>query len=257
MVLRCAHHAQPIGLCLGAFLICATSALGDTFGVDAYNQWQSGGARRTSALPVALPSSGLVSTSSIASTLETATIATLTAPAATSGGTASLSGYVFLDTNPNDGSMNTSDWCIAGAQVELIPDVGNPIFAYTQSSGDYAFNNLAPATYSIKIMTPYGLPGTDAIGQLRNASQQLVSPGQLDAANRTFYNIVVGNGYTGTWYNFADLAYPVTLISKRMFLNDSPPIENVVPEPGTLVLLAMAGLVMCWPLSRRLLGRFS
>jgi hypothetical protein len=169
-----------------------------------------------------------------------------------------LSGYVYVDTIPSDSAMGSADWAIAGAKVELIPKNGTPIITATQADGLYTFADLGPSTYSIKILTPSTMPGTDSLGQLNDANQQLVAPGQLDVASRTFENInILTDGYNGANYDFADLAYPVGLVTKRMFLNSSDAIQPAVPEPGTLMLLAMAGLTLSWPLSRRVLGRLS
>jgi hypothetical protein len=48
----------------------------------------------------------------------------------------------------------------------------------------------------------------------------------------------------GVDYNFAEAAYPFSLISKRMLIGGDPGIIHTVPEPGTLVLLVIAGLIV-------------
>jgi hypothetical protein len=81
-------------------------------------------------------------------------------------------------------------------------------------------------------------------------NQQLVTPTDTVGPN-VYAGITLGDGDTGTNFNFAELSYPGALISKAMLLASSPPILHtndvvpanpVVPEPSALVLLAVVGL---------------
>jgi len=161
-------------------------------------------------------------------------------------GTASLSGYVYLDAD-YDGIMDASDWAIADAEISLTYDGStDPIIAYSNKDGLYSFSftpptSTVPVKYSIAMLTPSELPGQVTLGQLSDGNGISVDPGQFDNANDKFYDIGVLDGYVGVDYNFAEAAYPFSLVSKRMLINGG--INHTVPEPGTLVLLVIAGLI--------------
>jgi hypothetical protein len=211
-----------------------------------YQTWQWNGFQRSS------PMAALTAPATVAaaSPLLSASSGGLAASSLAAGGTASLSGYIFVDVNSNDGAVTTADWAIIGAKIALTRDSDPPIIGYTNANGAYSFSGLLPGTYAITMLTPCSLPGQDRLGYLRDASGNPVSTGAGTASRDKFSDIVLLDGYTGVGYDFAELAYPINLISKRLLLNDSEPIPNI-PEPSSLVVLATAALSLAAFLWRR------
>lgn len=69
---------------------------------------------------------------------------------------ASLGDLVWLDTNGN-GIQDGGDTALAGVTVELLDSDDNVINSTTtDSTGNYAFTNLVPGDYSIKVTAPGG-----------------------------------------------------------------------------------------------------
>ncbi len=61
-----------------------------------------------------------------------------------------ISGRVFLDVN-NNGTQNGADTALAGETIELLDNGGGVITTTTtDANGDYRFDNLDPATYSVR-----------------------------------------------------------------------------------------------------------
>ena len=98
------------------------------------------------------------------------------------------------------------------------------------------------------------MPGqSNLVGILtdQNGAPVFAGLGVATGAN-AIADIQLKDGYTGTTYDFPQLAYPTDLVSKRMLLNQDPGVVHTsdappapvppVPEPGTLALLAVAGL---------------
>jgi hypothetical protein len=173
-------------------------------------------------------------------------------PFVSDNGTASLSGYAYVDTNSNQ-KMDSSDWAIADATITLTEDGSSTPFASVLSGhdGSYSFAGLAAGKYTLTMVTPTNHPGQDS-GQSRailDASGQLVNLTDTVGQN-AYVGIALGDGYTGTNFNFAELTYPGVLISKAMLLGSSPPVIHTndvvpaipVPEPNALVLLTVVGL---------------
>jgi hypothetical protein len=209
----------------------------------AYSSWQWHGISRSG-------SSASISYNSVSSA------ASISAdPFVGENGTASLSGYVYFDVNGNQ-KMDSGDWAIADATITLTDANSSTPVASLHSSqdGSYSFAGLAAGKYTLTMATPTNHPGQDS-GQSRailDASGQLVSLADTVGQN-AYAGIALGDGYTGTNYNFAELTYPGTLISKAMLLTSSSPVVHTnnaipanpvtaVPEPNTLVLLAVVGL---------------
>ena len=146
--------------------------------------------------------------------------------------------------------MDTSDWAIAEAKISLTRDGSDdpPMIAYSNTDGSYSFSFTPPTSsdkYSIAMLTPSELPGQVNLGKLSDGDGKPVDPiywGTPDNANDKFYGIGMLDGFTGVNYNFAEAAYPFSLISKRMLINGG--IIHTVPEPGTTVLLVIAGLMV-------------
>ncbi|MEN6452600.1 MAG: SdrD B-like domain-containing protein [Thermoguttaceae bacterium] len=158
-----------------------------------------------------------------------------------------LSGAVYLDENAN-GIRESSDWGIAGAVVQLTSVLtGDKSYATTASDGAYIFENVATGTYTLTLLTPSSEPESPVRGILH--AGDVVAPksdwGQVSGLD-SFVNIGMDTGYVGENYDFPQLVYPSSLLSKRMLLNEDPGIHHTTPapEPGTLTLLAVLGLVV-------------
>jgi len=67
----------------------------------------------------------------------------------------SLSGFVYFDTDHN-GVMDSYDWVITDAQIQLMQSSSGATLATTFSSkdGSFHFDGLSADTYSIQILTP-------------------------------------------------------------------------------------------------------
>jgi hypothetical protein len=153
-------------------------------------------------------------------------------------GTGSLSGFVYLDANGN-GVRENSDWSIADANVELTAkDSSIDLHATTDSGGSYSFQNLPAGTYMITLLTPSAEPGPVSV-PLGGSGQAFGQVGIVE--------IRLDDGHHGDNYDFPQLVYPTNLISKRMLLNSNPGIVRittaVISEPGTLALVAVAGVL--------------
>jgi hypothetical protein len=138
---------------------------------------------------------------------------------------------------------------------------------FTAVDGEYDFSGLAAGTYTIAMVTPSASPGATNLGALYNAAGILIAYEGLNssghvvpAAGTASVNEVsdlvlgAGAGYQAEWYDFGELVYPASLISKQMFIGNGypeflPPIAMTPPpdwqpasEPGLLVMLG-GGLV--------------
>jgi hypothetical protein len=210
---------------------------------SAYDSWVWNGFSRSAPSP-ALTTTDVSATELTFSTLSTSTTSTSGVSASTAG-TSSLSGFVYVDENKN-GVMDAADWAIQDAAISLTlnDDPASAIILYTANDGSYRYTGLGEGTYSIAMLTPCSDPGTDNLGTLRDGNGNLVAPGSV--SDDLFSNIVLGKGYKGINYNFGELVFPVDAFSKRMLMGDDPGIThtNDVPEPGSMALLAAAGLFM-------------
>jgi len=265
----CAHRIRIVWSSVGAILLLATPAFCDTIRVNTYDSWRWNGfswspppVEATLRASSARSSSGLgynntwrsAGSSSSTQSISTATsLSSLTYSALTDAGvspTASqnkgLAGFVYVDVN-NNGAMDSTDLAIADATVALTMNgAGDPLMiVYSKKDGSYSFSSLAAGVYSIAMLTPCVAPGTDTKGQIRDKDGVVdaARTSQVQVAQDLFSNIDLPAGYTGSNYNFAELVYPIDAVGKRMLLlGDDPggPIHTT-PEPGTLVLLAIAG----------------
>jgi hypothetical protein len=274
-------------LCAGAFLLLAAPSFGDTIGVAGYSSWQWHGVSWTppsgattavtSAVPSAVSAQSNVSTfsggsdssstysywqwngvsysgptTSIGSAGASSSLPASASPFVGNTGTASLSGYVYVDANSNQ-MMDSGDWAIADATITLTKASSSTPFATVLSNqdGSYSFDGLASGAYSVAMTTATNHPGQDS-GQYRAVvnGSTVVSVGTDGTVEQNAYaGVTLADGDTGTNFNFAELTYPGDLISKAMLLTSSPPVIHTgdvtpVPEPPALALLAVAGLFL-------------
>jgi hypothetical protein len=139
-----------------------------------------------------------------------------------------LSGLVWWDYN-DSGIMDNSDFAIPGAVVDLyLPSEPNTAVAssLTNSVGQFFFS-VGPGTYIVRNTT----------GSATGSSSSQVSSLQ-DSSSHT---VTVKDGDTVTNLNFSESEFPPELISKRLFLSSSDPLQPVVPEPGVWLGLLSAG----------------
>lgn len=138
---------------------------------------------------------------------------------------ASLSGYVYVDSNDN-GVRDAGELGIGGVRVTLLDAKGNATSTTTttDANGFYRFEGLLPGVYGVAEAQPAGyFDGRDSAGTAGGTAQ---NPGD------TITRAVLGAGVAGQNYNFGELA-PAS-ISGRVYLDDT----GKTPLPGvTLQLL--------------------
>jgi hypothetical protein len=249
----CAHHVGGALGCLGITLLSAALACGGTLGANSYQSWQWNGFSRSSFTPDYSPSSLYSKVLSSWSSDTVVSESMLQSSVASSvSGNAILSGVVYDDANGN-GIRESSDWGIRDATVALTSTNSNTVVtAVTDYEGAYSFKGLTPGDYTISLLTPSTQPEKPSVGSLADAGGNTVSFGLGAASGQSIADIQLQAGYSGSNYDFPQLAYPLDLISKRMLLNDHPGVNHTsdgplpsppippVPEPTTLVLLIIA-----------------
>jgi hypothetical protein len=171
----------------------------------------------------------------------------------TGGGVGTLSGFVYVDTNQNH-IMDAADWAIADAKVSLALSGSGGVLTelYTQKDGSYNFSGLSAGAYTITMLTVCSQPGQDngAARTILNKDGIPISVGTAGTVGQdTYSNVVLADGYSGIHFNFAENAYPIEVMSKRMILNTDPGVTHTtdivpVPEPSSFVLLTIAGLLL-------------
>ncbi len=249
-VWACARHARFVSLCTGAMILFASTSLGSTISVGTLNSWQWNGFTRTSFSKPKTTTSSTSSTSTTSSS-STASASKLTystlAASSTDSQSASLAGLVYYDANAN-GSVDSSDWAIYDAKVTLKWDTNSSLVVYTGSDGSFKFTGLVAGTYSINLGIDDTKPGKNFKGTMTDADGNDIPTGLGTVNPNSFTDIVLGDGYKGINYTFAQLAYPASLITKRLYTLNGSGIkhtpESPVPEPGSLVLLTVAGMVL-------------
>ncbi|MFO0804997.1 MAG: SdrD B-like domain-containing protein [Gemmataceae bacterium] len=147
-----------------------------------------------------VPADGWVDTSANPATVVVQTGAsgqTFTANLGSTPRTASLSGFVWNDSNGN-GDIDYNEEAIAGTVIELtgIDDRGRTVArtTTTSSSGHYEFDELRPGIYAVREVQPNGFAdGLDEVGSLGGV-----------LANDLITSIHVGAGDRGIGYNFSE-----------------------------------------------------
>lgn len=264
----CLRRMRTVWLSVGAALLLATPALCDTVRVNTYDSWRWNGfswspppveatLKSTSSTSTVWRFSNLTSSTTTTTSTQTTTssissttniLASLTYSALQDTDVASISkdgrlaGYVYVDTNKN-GVMDMTDWAIAEAKIQLTGN-GMTTLAYSNKDGSYSFSSLTAGVYSLTMLTECVAPGTDTKGQILDKAGKVdtARTNAVDASvHDVFSNIQLPAAYTGVNFNFAELVYPISLVSKRMLIGDDPGVIHTVPEPGAFALLAIAG----------------
>jgi hypothetical protein len=252
-VSACALNVRGVLGCIGITLLFATLASGET--LSSYGVWQWNGFARSSYVSGDSSSSSLLSSVPLSSSFSDTVVSESSMELATVGslsGAAILSGVVYYDENGN-GVRDTTDWAIRDAVVSLtLTNSTTVVTTVTDYNGAYSFKNLAAGDYTVTLLTPSTQPGTPAVGTITDAGGAAVSTGLGAASGQTsIAGIQLNDGYTGVNYDFGQLVYPTNVISKRMLTNNNPGVPHTpdgptpgppIPEPGTLALLVIAGL---------------
>ncbi len=123
------------------------------------------------------------------------------------GQTASLGDYVWLDINAN-GCQEIGEMGIENVWVGLYDNAGNFLqFDITDAMGFYLFENLAPGTYKIKVPAPTGLTNSP-----RNACGNEAKDSDLDDVTFTAFSdavtLVGGQNYRDLDAGFESIPSP-------------------------------------------------
>lgn len=117
----------------------------------------------------------------------------------TSGGTASISGFVWEDFN-NDGLVDFNEGAIEGVTVQLL-DAGGTVIDTTTTDldGQYSFDELDAGTYGVMELQPAGfVDGLDVVGEIDG------SPVGDASVNDKITDIVLADDDTAVNYNFGE-----------------------------------------------------
>ncbi len=222
---------SPIGTANEASLTASgTGEAGATISVVA-----SDGTHTTSALTTTVGSGGTWTITGInATSLGDGTI-TFTATATDAAGntatasdsatkntsSASLSGFVFVDST--DSALKASDPRLAGVILTLTgtDSLGHAIpleTATTDSNGFYQFTNLSAGTYTITEAQP---------AKVSDGSAFAGSLGGTTSDNKVS-NIAVTDGAQGVHYDFTEHGLVLSMISARLLLASAPPVQQAI-----------------------------
>jgi hypothetical protein len=178
-------------------------------------------------------------------------------------GLSQLGGFVYIDRN-NDGILAFSNQ----ANPEFaIPDVSISLFSKTgavetlvstmlsDANGRYLFPNINPGTYVLRQTQPNEyVDGLDTLGVLQAFNGGVIAPPASPgtAGDNFFTDIVLTANIGGEFYNFGERGLNSANVSKRLLLASAPELPPVVPEPGTMCLVASAvGGLCCRRRSRK------
>lgn len=114
---------------------------------------------------------------------------------------AELCGTVYHDRN-NNGVQDAGEEGIEGTRIVLTDENGRVVAeTFTDSNGDYCFENLIPGTYCIKEIQPTGfIDGKDSVGVVNG-----VDRGTL--MNDKICDVRLVGGEQGNEFNFGELQY--------------------------------------------------
>jgi hypothetical protein len=131
-------------------------------------------------------------------------------------GEASIGGFVYLDTD-NDGIKDSDELGLQGIPVHVAGPVAASVL--TAADGSYRFDSLPPGMYNLIETQPCAfLDGIDTPG----------TPSPCTSANDCFFDVVLPAGTEAVNYNFAERGLIPELISKRLFLASTPPLDELV-----------------------------
>lgn len=121
------------------------------------------------------------------------------------GGTASISGTVYNDTDFSGSYVpGSDDYGISGVVIRLtgVDDLGNAVDVTTETDGDgnYSFNNLRAGTYTISEEQPFEyVDAAETVGTVNGVANGTL----LD--NDVIGDIVLADGQHGVGYLFGDV----------------------------------------------------
>lgn len=119
---------------------------------------------------------------------------------------ASVSGYVYADVAPSNGTRDTAEPGIAGTTVRVTGTdfLGNPVTHTVQAAADgrYLVDKLLPGTYQIDETQPDGVAdGPESLGTVGGAPRGTLNPGSV---NDRFGALVLASEDAGIDYNFGE-----------------------------------------------------
>ncbi len=147
-----------------------------------------------------------------------------------------ISGKVWNDTNGNCSFQPGVDIPLAGVKIDLINSQGTVVATtFTDTQGDYTFNNLLPDTYSVQEHVPSGFKADmDTVGTINGITVgDTNGPTLLD-------NIALNYENNGINYNFCVIvpprippAPPQTPPTPPVI----PPLAAPVPQPTSPLVI--------------------
>lgn len=119
---------------------------------------------------------------------------------------ASVSGYVYADVAPSNGTRDTAEPGIAGTTVRVTGTdfLGNPVTQTVQAAADgrYVVDKLLPGTYQVDETQPDGVAdGPESLGTVGGAPRGTLNPGSV---NDRFGALVLASEEAGIDYNFGE-----------------------------------------------------
>lgn len=119
---------------------------------------------------------------------------------------ASVSGYVYADVAPSNGTRDSGEPGIAGTTVRVTGTdfLGNAVTRTVQAAADgrYLVDALLPGTYQIDETQPAGVAdGPESLGTVGGAPRGTLNPGSV---NDRFGGLVLASEEAGIDYNFGE-----------------------------------------------------